>query len=440
MESMSLSFESLMVYLNRAISPISDPRQSSNGKRYSLQDLILGAFSVFFMQCESFLEHQRYMQSHEGHNNAKTLFGLSEIPSDPQIRNVLDKTEVEPLFNVFTWVFQSLEQGGWLKRYKFLESQYLIALDGTTYFSSSKIHCSQCNHRTHQNGKTSYFHSAILPVIVTSDQSEVISLAPEFMTPQDGHEKQDCEVAGAKRWIDLHKQDFNVDSVTLLGDDLYSRQPMCETVLASKMNFIFNCLPSSHPTLYEWLESLERLGEIKAISLTKRHLRTLERYEYCYVNQVPLRNEEPSLLVNWCELKVFRNEEQIYHNSWVTHHDLNDDSVVQVAAAGRCRWKTENENHNILKTKGYCLEHNFGHSEKHLSKILLTLNLLAFLFHTVLQLVDESYQKIRKQLVTRKGFFQDIRSLTKYLLFESWSILIQFMISGQRSPLKTNSS
>ena len=77
-------------------------------------------------------------------------------------------------------------------------------------------------------------------------------------------------MAGAKRWIDLHKQDFNVDSVTLLGDALYSRQPMCETVVASKMNFIFNCLPSSHPTLYEWLESLERLGEIKAISLTKR--------------------------------------------------------------------------------------------------------------------------------------------------------------------------
>lgn len=99
------------------------------------------------------------------------------------MRNVLDKTEVEPLFNVFTWVLQSFEQGGWLKRYKFLEGQYLIALDGTNYFSSSKIHCSQCNHRTDQNGKTNYFHSVILPVIVSPDQSEVISLAPEFITP-----------------------------------------------------------------------------------------------------------------------------------------------------------------------------------------------------------------------------------------------------------------
>lgn len=440
MESMSLSFETLMAYLNRAISQISDPRQPSNGTRYSLQDLILGAFSVFFMQCESFLEHQRYMESHEGHNNAQTLFGIERIPSDPQIRNVLDKIEVTPLFNIFTWICQFLRQGGWLKGYEFLKGQYLIALDGTHYFSSSKIYCSQCNHRTHSNGKTSYFHSAILPVIVSPNQSEVISLAPEFMTPQDGHEKQDCEVAGANRWIEHHQSDFEEGSITLLGDDLYSRQPMCETVLASKMNFIFNCLPSSHPALYEWLAYLERLGEIKTIRLSKRHLKTLETSEYRYVNKVPLRSEEPSLLVNWCELKVIRNGEQVYHNSWVTGHDLTDDSVIQVSAAGRCRWKTENENHNILKTKGYCLEHNFGHGEKHLSKVLLTLNLLAFLFHTVLQLVDESYQKIRKQLVTRRGFFQDLRSLTKYLIFESWSILIHFMISGQRAPLKANSS
>ena len=144
--------------------------------------------------------------------------------------------------------------------------------------------------------------------------------------------------------------------------------------------------------------------------------------------------------MNWCELIVFQNEEQVYSNSWVTLHELNDASVVEVSVAGRCRWKTENENHNILKTKGYCLEHNFGHGQQYLSKVLLILNLLAFLFHTVLQLVDESYQKIRKQLVTRKGFFQDIRSLTKYLFFESWSVLIQFMISGKRLSRTANSS
>ena len=440
MESMSLSFESLLAYLNRAIAQTPDPRQLSNGTRYSLHDLIVGAFSVFFMQCESFLEHQRYQQSHTGHNNGQSLFGLTAVPSAPQIRNVLDKIAVESLFDVFSWVYQALQKGGFLKGYECLGGQLLVALDGTQYFSSNTIHCNQCNHRTHSNGTTSYSHSAILPVLVSPQQAEAISLAPEFITPQDGHEKQDCEVAAAKRWIQGRQSDFKPFQVTLLGDDLYSRQPMCEAVIVAKMNFIFTCLPSSHPMLYECLEMLEKLGEIKTLSVTKRHLKRLERYEYRYAHQLPLRDGEDALSVNWCELTVFRNEEQVYSNSWVTLHELNDDSVVEVTAAGRCRWKTENENHNVLKTKGYCLEHNFGHGEQYLSKVLLTLNLLAFLFHTVLQLVDQSYQKIRKQLVTRKGFFQDIRSLTKYLFFESWSVLIEFMISGKRLPETANSS
>jgi hypothetical protein len=111
-----------------------------------------------------------------------------------------------------------------------------------------------------------------------------------------------------------------------------------------------------------------------------------------------------------------------------------------VIEAGRCRWKTENENHNILKTKGYHLEHNFGHGQEHLAASLLTLNLLAFLFHTVLHLMDQAYQQIRQKRGTRKGFFQDILSLTKYFLFESWQSLIDFMLYGSPIPQTANSS
>jgi hypothetical protein len=114
--------------------------------------------------------------------------------------------------------------------------------------------------------------------------------------------------------------------------------------------------------------------------------------------------------------------------------------VYPFAAAGRSRWKTENENHNVLKTKGCHLEHNFGHGEKHLASCLLTLNLLAFLFHTVLHLTDLAYQQIRHKRATRKGFFQDILSLTKYLLFESWLSLIDVMLYGSTPNLAANFS
>jgi len=94
----------------------------------------------------------------------------------------------------------------------------------------------------------------------------------------------------------------------------------------------------------------------------------------------------------------------------------------------------------ILKTKGYHLEHNFGHGQQHLATVLLTLNLLAFLFHTVLHLVDASYQQIRQKRGTRKGFFRDILSLTKYFLFNSWQYLIDFMLSDSDPSLTTDSS
>ena len=62
------------------------------------------------------------------------------------------------------------------------------------------------------------------------------------------------------------------------------------------------------------------------------------------------------------------------------------------------------------------------------TSFLLTLNLLAFLFHTVLELVDAKYHLLRQTLVTRQTFFNDIKTLTRYLYFESWQHLLHFMI------------
>jgi len=83
-----------------------------------------------------------------------------------------------------------------------------------------------------------------------------------------------------------------------------------------------------------------------------------------------------------------------------------------------------------LKNRGYHLNHNFGHGEKYLSQVLLTLNILAFLFHTVLEMVDQKYKLIRDELPTRMTFFDDIRALTRYLYFPNWESLLLFMIQG----------
>jgi hypothetical protein len=114
-------------------------------------------------------------------------------------------------------------------------------------------------------------------------------------------------------------------------------------------------------------------------------------------------------------------------------------NVADFVDAGRARWKVENENNNVLKTQGYNLEHNFGHGNNHLSSLLLSLNLLAFLFHTVLDLTNQNYQQVRQLLGTRKTFFNDIRALTRYLLFESWDCLLEFILREGNKPNWANS-
>ena len=441
MEPMKLSFGALIAYLNRAIVQMKDPRQASNGTKYTLRDAVWGAFSVFFMQSESFLEHQRHMDSNQGKSNAQTLFGMMNIPTVPQIRNILDGISATTLSSVFNCVYQGLRRDGHLKPFEYLGG-FLIALDGTQYFDSHQLSCKCCSSRTHKNGTITYFHSAILPVIVAPGQSQVISLAPEFITPQDGHQKQDCEVAAAKRWLKTHALEFQGQPITLLGGDLYSHQPMCEEILLSGMNFIFTCLETSHTALYDWLKYLDGIGEVKKLEVKQWHKNSREVYSYQYVNCIPLRDAQPAIEVNWCKLIHTRESDGkiLYENAFITHHKLTEQSVPLVVAAGRCRWKTENENHNVLKTKGYHLEHNFGHGQEHLAACLLTLNLLAFLFHTVLHLTDLAYQQIRHKRGTRRGFFQDLLTLTKYLLFESWQSLIDFMLDGSAPIVAANSS
>ena len=98
-----------------------------------------------------------------------------------------------------------------------------------------------------------------------------------------------------------------------------------------------------------------------------------------------------------------------------------------MVASGRSRWKVENEGFNVLKNRGYNFEHNYGHGSQYLSAVLLTLLLLAFLFHTALGLGSQVYQAVRRALAVRRTFFNDLRALTRYLYFSGWEELLTFM-------------
>lgn len=425
-----LQFDELVGYLKVHFQLLPDCRQGFN-ITYPIQDAALSAFSVFFTQCPSFLAHQKKMQETNGKNNATSLFQVQNVPSDNQVRNLLDPIAPRHLTPIFDYVYKTLLIGGFIEPYRNVNNTILIALDGICYHSSSNISCDKCHKREHKNGQISYTHSAITPVIVAPGNPHVISLPPEFITPQDGHEKQDSEHAATKRWLKEHAKVYRELGVTFLGDDLYDCQSICQAMLDEQCHFILTCKPNSHKTLYEWVSELDTIGKVTTVHVNWRHGKKHYVDTYRFINQVPLRDTDDALLVNWCELVTTNENAKVtYRNAFVTDHLITTENIIDVVKAGRARWKIENENNNTLKTKGYNLEHNFGHGTDYLSQLLLTMNLLAFLYHTVLHFVDTAYQLIRAKLPTRKTFFDDLRALTRYMYFDNWQCLMKFMRVG----------
>jgi hypothetical protein len=266
-----------------------------------------------------------------------------------------------------------------------------------------------------------YFHSMLGATLVAPGHDKVIPLQPEFVVPQDGKEKQDCETAAAKRWLAAHGAHYSRLRPIYLGDDLFSRQPLCEAVRQAGGHFIFVCKPSSHVLIEEYKKGIDLSVVDQVVKRGKQRF----TYRHTWLCDVPLRDGADALKVNWLQLDIINAKgESTYRNSFVTDLDVNKDTVVELAACGRARWKIENETFNVLKNNGYNLEHNFGHGSENLATVLVALNLIAFSIHTVADLADELWKAARQKLGPRYNFFAKLAALVDYFIFASWEDLL----------------
>jgi hypothetical protein len=391
----------------------------------------MSAYAVFFLQSPSWLSCQRAMQGEKGASNALTLFGVAKVPTDNQVRRLLDPAGPELLHGAFRGLLELLEGSGALERYRVLDGRTLVALDGTDFHSPEKISCPDCLAARHRDGRTVFSHKAVTPAVVAPGVPQAVPLRPEFVTPQDGAEKQDCEINASKRWLEDSLPWLGENRAVLLGDDLYAHAPFCRKVLLNGLHFIFTCLRESHRAAYGWLDLLEP-GDFRTVSETRReadgHKRT---WAVRFAKGVPLSGEEGAPRVNWIGLTVTDSKgRQTYRNCRATDLDVDAGNTVEPAACGRARWAIENGNNNTLKTKGYHLDHNFGHGKEHLANTLASLNILAFLTHTVLELTERHYRLIRDRLGSRREFFLHLHVLTVYRLFRSWENFEDFVMKA----------
>ena len=431
-----LSADALFRSLRCHFGSLCDPR--SGEVKIPLGDALMSAFSMFSLKDPSLLAFDD--RRRDPNDNFRMIYGINRVPSDSQMRDILDPIDPMDLRAPFREIFRRLQRGKVLERFVYLDGHYLLSLDGTTYFSSSKIHCSSCLERLHRNGSVTYSHQLLGATLVHPDLKEVIPLAPEPIIQQDGQAKNDCERNATRRWLKRFRREHPHLPVIVVEDALSSNAPHLEDLADARAHYIIGVKPGDHTFLFEHLRGLDETGQMQVLTLVDPATKVLHHFRFC--NSAPLNESNSDVLVNVLEYWEIHPDQKVQYFSWITDFTLDAENVWAIMRGGRARWKIENETFNTLKNQGYHLEHNYGHGEQNLSVVLALLMMLAFLVDQVQQLCCPLFQAVWHKMKTKSHLWEEVRNCFHRLVFDSMEELLTALLRGivRQRPVLEDSS
>ena len=415
-----LSADALYELVKGAFGELPDHRQRK--PMIPLSDALLSAFALFSLKDPSLLA----FDERRNDQNMKSLFGIGQIPSDTQMREILDPVDPDLLRPAFTSVFRQLQRGKALEPFAFHDDCYLLALDGTGYFSSSTIHCQSClEKKNKKTGEVTYQHQLLGAAIVHPDHKEVIPLAPEPIQKQDGNNKNDCERNAAKRFLRKIRQEHPRLKLLVVEDALASNAPHIRDLIELKMHFLLGVKPGDHGFLFQKVSEAFEHERVTTITWKEGDVTC----EIAYVKQLPLNESNQDLIVNFLQYAEYKADgHRRRYFTWVTDLPITRGNARQLVRGGRARWKIENETFNTLKNQGYQFEHNFGHGKQNLSVVFAMLMMLAFLVDQAQQLCCPLFRAVWKKLRTKRALWESLRAHFQLLTYESMEHLYQVML------------
>jgi len=420
-ERKHLSADALFGLVRSGFANIPDYRLSDPD--ISLTDALMSAFAMFSLKSPSLLAFDK--ERAEG--NLETIYGIERVPCDTLMREILDPVSPESLRPVFKSVFRQLQRGKALEPMAFLEGHYLLALDGTGYFSSTQIHCASCLHKVHRNGSITYYHQMLGAAIIHPDVREVIPLMPEPIVKHDGTDKNDCERNAAKRFVAKLRQDHPHLKFIVTEDGLSSNAPHIATLHDHDLHSILGVKEGDHAFLFTQVQAAEHAGRVTHYERHDRAAGLVHRFRF--VNDVPLNASNMDVRVNFIAYWEI-GADKVQHFSWVTDLRVSKRNVFHLMRGGRARWKMENETFNTLKNQGYNFEHNYGHGQQNLSVVFAMLMMLAFLVDQTQQLCCALFQAVWAKLGSKRLLWERMRALFYDYALESMRQLLEALLYG----------
>jgi hypothetical protein len=416
-----LSADNLLKRIRAGFDRIKDHRASN--AVISLSDVLMSAFAMFSLKDSSLLE---FDDRREKDDNLKRIYKIEMVPSDSQMRTVLDDVSPEAIRPLFKEALVQLQSSKVLSEMVYMGQYYLLTLDGTGYFSSTQVHCAAClEKKNRQTGQITYSHQLMGGAIVHPDFKEVFPLMPEAIIKQDGHSKNDCERNAAKRFLQQVRRDHPDLPLIITEDGLSSNAPHIKALKAGNFRFILGVKEGDHAYLFNYVNTAHEAGQ--TTEYEQREGKIIHRYRF--INQVPLNESNQDVLVNFLEYWEIKGD-KVSHFSWITDFTLKKWTVGLIMRAGRTRWKIENETFNTLKNQGYHFEHNYGHGKKNLSVNFAVLMMLAFLTDQIQQRAYSLFQAVLKKQGSRKRLWEHIRALFYTLSFSSMEQIYRALLYG----------
>ena len=299
-------------------------------------------------------------------------------------------------------------------------------MDGTGFFFSDAVHCDQCCLKKNRAGEITYYHQLLGAVIVHPDQREVIPLAPEPITRQDGATKNDCERNAAKRLLPDIRREHPHLKLLVVEDALAANAPHIRLLQALNMRFILGVKPGDHAALFAHIEARARQQQVDEYTFTDEEGVT---HRFRWVNGVSLNQQHPELQVNFLEYWEERNG-KTHHFTWITDFTISTDNVFALMRGGRARWKIENETFNTLKNQGYHFEHNFGHGHKHLATNFCLLMMLAFALDQIQAHCCSFFQQALHAQKAKRYLWEKVRACFTLFYIQDWEQLWTALIQG----------
>lgn len=423
-----LSADRLVKLLRQRFEQVPDPRRSGS-VGYWLADCLMAGFAMFSLKDPSLLAFQKRADD----DNLRTLYWIERIPSDSTFREALDPLELEPLNAAFADIFRQVQRGGLLRQYRWTaEGGYLLAIDGTGYFCSSKVRCQHCLEQRTSGGQTQYAHQLVAAVLVHPQRKEVLPLAIEPIVRQDGQTKNDCERNATRRLLERVRRQHPQLKLTVVEDGLSSNAPHIRDLQRLGISYILGAKPGDHQHLYDQVIAAGDSGHLH------HHQRCLGgrtagvTAHTQWARELELNASNPDLKVNYFEYHQFAADGEVARRfSFVTDHAVSASSVERLLSAGRSRWRIENETFNTLKNQGYHFEHNYGHGCQQLSSVLALLMMLAFLVDQVQQACCPLFQAALAAAGSRRQLWDELRSHVRHFLFASFRSLYEAMLDGR---------